>query len=235
MKSQHIKFRIYRYKPGHIDPPRFQNFEVPVEPGMSILDCLEKIRLEQDQTLMYRHACHHASCGTCACRINGQEGLACAQAAGTLGGDVVTLTPLAGLKPIGDLVVDMRGFYGDFSENWSYLRELDSAEKTRLPAGIRALKRLEDCIECAACVSACPVTRENEAFIGPAALAALHRELKKHPEKTEALMEKAGGRRGVVRCEKALHCSRVCPTGVYPARDIENLRRRLTGNEEKVS
>ena len=35
----------------------------------------------------------------------------------------------------------------------------------------------------------------------------------------------AGTERGERRCERALLCSRVCPTGVYPARHIMELRR----------
>jgi len=31
----------------------------------------------------------------------------------------------------------------------------------------------------------------------------------------------------VAKCRRALECSRVCPTAVYPARHIEELRRRL--------
>ena len=77
MKTKTITFRILRYKPNRIDPPRFQDYSLQVEPDMSVLEALEKIRLEQDNTLMYRHSCHHSSCGTCACRINGQERLTC--------------------------------------------------------------------------------------------------------------------------------------------------------------
>ena len=235
MKRKKIRFRIHRYKPGHIDPPRFQNFDVQVEPGMSILDCLEKIRLEQDQTLMYRHSCHHSSCGTCACRINDLESLACTTDTLSLNNETITLRPLAGFKSIGDLVVDMQGFYEDFSEDWSHLCNRESGVESRLPLGIQALQRFEDCIECAACVSACPVTRKNEAFVGPAVLAALHREVLKHPEKSGALMELAGGERGVIGCESALKCSHVCPSGVYPARHIADLRRQLAAASDESS
>jgi len=233
MKNKRVRFRILRYKPGHIDPPRFQNFEVEVEPGMSVLDCLEKIRLHQDRTVMYRHSCHHSSCGTCACRINGLEGLTCTTDVMSSHHDTIDLTPLAGFKPIGDLVVDMQGFYEDFSEDWSHLCEPESMENSRLPAGIQALRRFEDCIECAACVSVCPVTHRKKAFVGPAVLAALHSELLKHPQKADTLMAVAGGERGVIGCERALNCSRVCPMEVYPARHIAALRRRLAAESEE--
>jgi succinate dehydrogenase / fumarate reductase iron-sulfur subunit len=77
LTAKTVTFRILRYKPNRIDPPRYQDFALQIEPDMSVLDALEKIRLEQDNTLMYRHSCHHSSCGTCACKINGQERLTC--------------------------------------------------------------------------------------------------------------------------------------------------------------
>jgi succinate dehydrogenase / fumarate reductase iron-sulfur subunit len=66
MPKKKITFRILRYKPGRIDPARFQEFTLDVDPDSSVLDALETIRLQQDSSLMYRHSCHHSSCGTCA-------------------------------------------------------------------------------------------------------------------------------------------------------------------------
>ena len=77
MPTRKITFKILRYKPGHIDPPRYQEFTIEIAPDKSVLDGLEQIRREQDNTLMYRHSCHHSACGTCACRINGEEKLTC--------------------------------------------------------------------------------------------------------------------------------------------------------------
>jgi succinate dehydrogenase / fumarate reductase iron-sulfur subunit len=67
--------------------------------------------------------------------------------------------------------------------------------------------------------------------MGPAVLAALHNEMRKHPDARERLLATAGGERGERWCRRALACSRVCPTGVYPARHIADLRRMLTKNE----
>jgi succinate dehydrogenase / fumarate reductase iron-sulfur subunit len=222
-----ITFRILRFKPGCIDPPRFQSFILEVTPGMTVLESLEKIRLEQDKTLMYRHSCHHASCGTCACRINGKERLACTTKLADLATDAVELVPLEGFKPLGDLVVDRRQFFENFSEDWTYLQQTEIVGTTRLPEGIRQFTHFENCIECGACVAACPVTRKDHQFLGPAVLAAVHNELKKFPAKKNDLLVLAGSNRGVQLCERALNCSRVCPTGVYPARHIENLSNLL--------
>jgi succinate dehydrogenase / fumarate reductase iron-sulfur subunit len=222
-----ITFRILRFKPGWIDPPRFQSFRLEVTPGMTILEGLEKIRLEQDKTLMYSHSCHHSSCGTCAIKINGQERLACITKLTDLAAHKVELAPLDGFKPLGDLVVDKKQFFEDFSQDWTYLREAEALNSTRLPRGIRQFARFENCIECGACVAACPVTRKNPQFLGPAVLAAVHNELEKFPGKKNDLLTLAGSKRGVQLCERALNCSRVCPTDVYPAMRIENLRKLL--------
>ena len=227
MSRKKITFRILRFKPGHIDPPRYQNFELEVLPHMTVLDGLEKIRLQQDNTLMYRHSCHHSSCGTCACRINGQEKLACTTSIHELDTTAVTLAPLQEFSVLGDLVVDMQEFFSNFSEDWAYLKNLENIEPQMLPHGIQQFARFENCIECGACVSACPVTRKNQAFLGPAVLAAVHNEIKKTPGKKEELLSLTGSKRGVALCERALNCSHVCPTGVYPARQIEDLRKLL--------
>ena len=141
--SKIVTFRILRYKPNRIDPPRYQDFRLQVKPEMSVLDALEKIRLEQDNTLMYRHSCHHSSCGTCACRINGKERLTCITKVKDLKEDTITLTPLAGFKPVGDLVVDVTQFYKDYSKDWSYLRRSEKTQSTQPPQGIDHFTRFE--------------------------------------------------------------------------------------------
>ena len=227
LTAKTVTFRILRYKPNRIDPPRFQDFSLKIELDMSVLDALEKIRLEQDNTLMYRHSCHHSSCGTCACKINGKERLTCITKISDLGEDTITLTPLEGFKPMGDLVVDVTRFYKDYSGEWTYLRRSERMKSTRCPPGIKHFTRFENCIECGACISACPATHNSNAFLGPAVLAAVNNELKKSPQKSADLLSLAGSKRGERLCERAVNCSRVCPTKVYPARHIADLRRFL--------
>lgn len=93
-------------------PPGFQSYRLNVDAAMTVLDALEQIRLNQDNTLMYRHSCHHSACGTCACITRVLA----------LKTDTVVLEPLAGFKRIGDLVVDMTEFYRHLEPNWSLLK-----------------------------------------------------------------------------------------------------------------
>lgn len=227
MPTKKTTFRILRYKPGRIDPPRYQEFSLAADPDMSVLEVLEVIRFKQDSTLMYRHSCHHSSCGTCACKINGREQLACTTKLKDLNQRKITLKPLDGFDVIGDLVVDFSPIFNDIPEDWDYLKKSEVGTTDQAPAGITEFRRFENCIECGACISACPVRDKTANFMGPAALAALSSELVKSPHKTAALLAIAGNERGVHLCQRAFDCSRVCPTGVQPARHISDLRRRL--------
>jgi len=229
MITKKITFHISRYKADLIDPPRFYTYPLAVSESMSVLDALEKIRLTREPTLMYRHSCNHSSCGTCACLINGSERLACTTNAWTLDNETVTVAPLNGFPVIGDLVVNMDPFFKDIDEDWTYLRPLQNEDRDLGPdTGDRFLSRFEDCIECGSCVSACPVSRRNPEFIGPAALTAMHREIDKLPSKRNILLERAKSDRGADLCDRAYECSRVCPTAVYPARHILELRKMNT-------
>jgi len=226
MPTQKLTFKILRYKPGFIDPARFYSYSVSVRDDMSVMDALEKIRLEQEPTLVYRHSCHHASCGTCACLINGTERLACATKVSDLKGEAVTLEPLRGFERIADLAIDASRVFRNISPEWTYLQPTEAIDDGQHspPRGRR--HRFENCIECGSCISACPVSQEESGFIGPAALAAIHRETLKSPGSREALIELASATHGASGCRRALACSRVCPSNVYPAWHIAELRKK---------
>jgi len=237
MSMKKVIFRILRFKPDRIDPPRFESFKVTPQPSTTVLDGLEEIRRHKDDTLMYRHCCHHASCGTCACTINGTPALACTTRIADLKSDTVTLEPLAHLECLGDLVVDMRNFYREMEADWATIRRGGKASPERTPEGIGQLTRLENCIECGCCVAGCPVTSEPNDFMGPAVLAALNNEIRNRPGGRDQLLDKAAGSRGAAMCRRHLVCSRVCPSKVYPARHIADLLRAINsghGNEAPV-
>jgi succinate dehydrogenase / fumarate reductase iron-sulfur subunit len=225
MTRARFVLRVLRSAPAsdaHDSTPRFQDFEVEVEPDATVLDALELVRAERDPGLAYRHSCHHASCGTCGCRVNGVERLTCVTRLADLGAEVVTVEPLRGFRCEGDLVVDPGPLFRAMPERWSVLREAEGGRDERTT-------RLEDCIECGLCASACPVAGDGRPYLGPAALAAIHREIEKarSPGDAARLLELAGGPAGEGLCARAIDCSRVCPGGVAPARRIADLRRRL--------
>lgn len=282
MPVMQLTFRIHRCAPGGADA-HHDVFRLDVDERASVLDVLDRIRVEMDPSLIYRHSCHHSSCGTCAMRINGRDRLACitsaheVAAAGAQPG-IVTVEPLRGLPLLGDLMVDMCAFYRHFGEDWGTLRHSEGRAQAALPAGVARFTRMENCIECGCCVSACPVTGEpsgskgveaaspqddtagvgpsgagraaappgrghdgdnaasddlgmENGFAGPAVLAALNRELARRPGEADSLLAFASGPHGERHCQRHLACSRACPNGVYPAKDIMDLRRMKTRRE----
>ena len=227
MDGKPVIFRILRFKPGVVDPARFQDFEIHARPEMTVLQGLEEIRLTRDADLMYRRCCHHASCGTCACTINGTPALACTMRIADLKSEVITLTPLENHPCIGDLAVEGAGFFKDLDAGWGNHTPCRDASADRTPEGIDQLLRFENCIECGCCVAACPVVPEGPEFLGPAVLAALNNERRHHPEKEISLLRIAAGPHGTAQCRRHLACSRACPAAVYPARHIADLQRAI--------
>ena len=56
----------------------FECYEVPYEPGQSVLDGLRWIRVHQDPTLAFRYSCINANaCKECMMQIDGEAVYAC--------------------------------------------------------------------------------------------------------------------------------------------------------------
>jgi succinate dehydrogenase/fumarate reductase-like Fe-S protein len=67
---------VRRGGPG--EPGSWDSFDVPFEPGQSILDALRLIRAENDPTLAFRYSCINANaCKECMMRVDGKVVYAC--------------------------------------------------------------------------------------------------------------------------------------------------------------
>ena len=223
-----VTFRIYRYKPGVIDPPRYDEFRTTVEDHTTVLDVLEQARLD-DPSLTYRHSCHHGSCGTCGMLINGREALACVTRVVELGADVVTVEPLRHAPQVSDLVVSMTPFFEKYAPvGMPYVRESEYVPESQPSEEIGAYVRFESCLECSLCLSACPVVGSDAAYLGPAALAAAARVVQEPRGQAVAdVLALVDSEHGCWRCHAAMECSAVCPNGVNPGEQIMFLRRFL--------
>jgi succinate dehydrogenase / fumarate reductase iron-sulfur subunit len=222
--SRTARFRVHRRRAGE-NAPRYDSFEVPVGDDTTVLEALVAIRRGQDPGLTFRHSCFHASCGTCAMRVNGREGLACVTKVGRAA--EVTVEPLANFPVVSDLVVEMDPFYDDFEQTGRALvRASESVPGSHPPEGVDAATRYEDCIECGICVSACPIAGTDPSYLGPATLAAAWRTYAE-PRETMPLaaLRLADDEHGIWRCHVAYECSEACPSNVDPAGSIMRLRR----------
>ncbi|MBI3647403.1 MAG: succinate dehydrogenase/fumarate reductase iron-sulfur subunit [Actinobacteria bacterium] len=216
-------------------PPRFEEFEVPVTEGTTVLEALRWIRVHRDAALGLRHSCFHASCGTCGMRVNGREVLACVTDVASLGQGPVTIEPIANLPLLQDLVVDMASFYARFPLPPPLVRTSELVSASELPEGIDAHERFEDCIECGLCLSACPVVATDETYVGPAALAYAQRLLEEdRGADRAAILSWADDDNAAWRCHAAFECTEACPSDVRPAERIMALRRELVLHRETV-
>jgi succinate dehydrogenase / fumarate reductase, iron-sulfur subunit len=207
----------------------YQPFSVTVAENASVLDALEEAG-RQDPTLIFRHSCHHASCGSCGMIINGTERLACATSLMKAAEECepVRLRPLRNFRRVADLAVDP----GDF------LRQMQAVDRplvARDESGIsfqpllaepaQDFMRFEACIECGLCVSACPVAATSRNFLGPATLAAANRLIEEpRGRERKAILNEINNADGVWRCHDVHVCTEVCPAGVDPGAAIAALR-----------
>ena len=189
------------------------------QPSDTLLDVLERIRKNGESDLLYRHSCHHGSCGSCGAMIDGTPRLLCLTKVGDLESGTILLEPLAKMTEIEGIAVWPGPLFEALPET-DYMRPVESD-------GRGESRRLEDCIECGICVAACPATQP---FIGPATLAAVAVELRKHPERSNEMRAIADSPEGTKACEKAFECSRRCPQGVAPGRKIAELAKKVEGH-----
>ena len=203
----------------------WQDYPLILPATAYVLDALEEIG-KNDPSLLFQHACHHASCGSCGMRINGRERLACLTPIAGLAQShqPVRLEPLRNFPIIGDLLVDFRPFMARLDRiDMPLIRQAESH-----PADEPKYMRFENCIECGLCVSACPIAGSDPRYTGPAALAAAWRSIEepRQPE-IRALLRLVDAEHGAWRCHAAFECTDVCPSNVDPAGAIMSLRRWL--------
>jgi len=227
-----VRFRIFRFDPEKDSAPYYRTYEVEAEPFERILDCLNRIKWEQDGTLSFRHSCAHGVCGSDAVRINGVCGLACQKLVKDYHTDEVLVEPIPNFRPVKDLIVDLDPFFETVAMIKPYLEASNPPEKERLQSP-EDRKKVDDairCILCACCTASCPViTSENKRFIGPAALVqAARRIFDSRDEQRSERLNQLDYPDGVWPCKNYFECTRVCPKEIPVTKLINLIKRELT-------
>ncbi len=227
-----VTVRIQRFNPDKDNKPFLQDFQFPLEPGMTVLDALHKIKTEIDGSLTYRRSCRHAICGSCAMNINGSNMLVCNRSLSTMldKNAAVTIRPLPYLPIIKDLVVDRSSFWAQYERvrPWLIAPEGPVPEKEfrMSPEEVAALQDAEKCIMCGACYSSCQVVAMNKKYIGPhALLKAFLRIMDPRDSAPAERLEDLDQGDGVYRCHTIFNCIDACPKGLNPTQAIETLRK----------
>jgi succinate dehydrogenase / fumarate reductase iron-sulfur subunit len=232
-----ITFIIYRQKGDQA--PAFQSFPLEVDPDEYVLDGIERIWAFHDRSLVYRHACHHSTCGACGMRVNSVEKLTCITSirSVTHNGGSIRVEPLRNFPVVADLAVDMGVLYRrmELAKAPSVVPVSGSAvpgEKVHFPEDGEEHQRLVDCIECGCCISACPVAVTTQDYFGPAVLAG--GQLVFRLTGDESALDHLDCADGLWRCHSGFECTAVCPSAVDPAWRIMDLRRATVGQRMRT-
>lgn len=232
--------------------PTVQTYQLEVEPTNTILDCLNRIKWEQDGSLAFRKNCRNTICGSCAIRINGRSALACKE---NVGGEIarlqqiasasntnavaeIAIAPLGNMPVIKDLVVDTTSFWNHLEAVAPYVstaaRQVPEREFLQTPAERSQLDQTGNCIMCGACYSECNAREINPNFVGPHALAKAYRMVEDSRDtNTESRLEEYNqGTDGVWGCTRCFWCNSVCPMGVAPLDQITKIKQEILAHKE---
>jgi succinate dehydrogenase / fumarate reductase, iron-sulfur subunit len=121
--------KVRRYQPESGEGPYWEEFDVDLDPSLSVLDGILQAKDREDGSLAVRCSCRAAICGSCGMKVNGQSGLGCktqighahaqanrrtASASATSGGEsdggpISDSAAVAGAEEVAPIVVEPMG------------------------------------------------------------------------------------------------------------------------------
>ena len=208
--------RIFR---GDRQTGGFQEFTVPQEEGMVVLDAVHWVQAHQASDLACRWNCKAGKCGSCGAEVNGKPRLLCMTRMDQLpAGQPITVAPMKAFPVIKDLVTDVA---------WNYevnKRIPPFRPKPPEPDGtwrmqqedIDRVQEFRKCIECFLCQDVCHVLRDHErtdAFAGPRFMVRIA-SLEMHPLDTVSRSRYLKEQAGIGFCNITKCCTEVCPESI---------------------
>jgi succinate dehydrogenase / fumarate reductase iron-sulfur subunit len=240
-----VNFKIIRQQQN--SAAVVETYLLETAPSNTILDCLNRIKWEQDGTLAFRKNCRNTICGSCAMRINGRSALACKENVGSELARLqnqadkipeITIAPLGNMPVIKDLVVDMSSFWNNLEAVTPYVstaaRFVPEREFLQTPQERSLLDQTGNCIMCGACYSECNAREVNPDFVGPHALAKAYRMVadSRDSDTANRLENYNEGTKGVWGCTRCLYCDAVCPMEVAPLEQITKIKQQILSEKQ---
>ncbi|WP_058366050.1 succinate dehydrogenase/fumarate reductase iron-sulfur subunit [Haloparvum sedimenti] len=239
-----VHLKVFRYDPEveGKQEPRFDDFHVPYEKGMTVLDALMYARDTYDSSLTFRHSCRQAICGSDALFIDGSQRLGCKTQLSDLDMETpIRVEPLPHADVVKDLVVDMEHFYEQMEAVEPYFQtddlpdeELEEQRQSR--ENREKVKMSTRCIWCSACMSSCNIAAGDNEYLGPAAINKAYRfamDEREGEEMKQKRLEILEQEHGVWRCQTQFSCTNVCPKDIPLTEHIQELKREAVKNNLK--
>jgi succinate dehydrogenase / fumarate reductase, iron-sulfur subunit len=224
-------FRIFRYDPQNDRAPYYQEYRIRTEPADKVLDCLNRIRWEVDSSLAFRMSCAHGVCGSDGMRLNGVCALACQKLVRSYGEGPILIEPLPLFPVLKDLIVDWNAFFVHHREVKPFLlgpTTQEAAEQRQAPEDRAVFDEAIRCIQCACCSAACPISLQDPAFLGPAALLRAFRYLFDSRDQGAAeRMELLDRERAIWGCKGHGKCTDVCPKEIDVRKWLGRIKKKI--------
>ena len=212
MPDAHL--RVFRGSPG--EAGHYDDFDVPVEEGMVVLDALHWIQGHEAPDLAVRWNCKAAKCGSCSAEVDGRPRLTCKTRLSDFDLDEpITVEPMRAFPLVRDLVTDVSWNYevnktippftppDDIpQEDWRWQQQ-----------DIERVQEYRKCIECFLCQDVCHVLRDNHKhaeFSGPRHFI-FAAQLEMNPIDTEDRVPDLKDVDGIGYCNITKCCTKVCP------------------------
>ena len=229
---------IYRWDPEDDKNPRLDTYEIDQSKcGPMVLDALMKIKNEIDPSLTFRRSCREGVCGSCAMNIDGVNTLACLKSMSDVKKDI-KIYPLPHMRVVKDLVPDLSKAYEQLASIKPWLERSKSTgkdlvntkeEKKQTPKDREKLDGKWECVLCFCCTTSCPRYWWNgDEYLGPAVLlqAARWVEDSRDAERKNRLSAINDSLK-LYRCHSIMNCTRSCPKGLNPAKEIAGLKKAI--------
>jgi len=228
-----LTFKINRFNPDDERRDHYmQEYQIDVEKGATVLDCLNEIKWSQDGTLTFRRSCRSGICGSCAMTINGVNNLACEVQALALGPKPIVIEPLRGYPVIKDLVVSLdplvRGILAVKPYLISNTPPPTDQERLQSPEERAKIDGLYECILCGSCTSSCPSFWADKEYLGPHAFLKAYRFVAdSRDEGAQEHLEALDDKHGLWRCHTIFNCVEACPKDLNPTKAISELKKEV--------
>ncbi len=212
-----ITLRIFR---GEFGIGELVEYNLELDEGMVLLDCIHQVQYKQEPDLSSRWNCKAGKCGSCSAEINGKPRLMCMTRMSDLESEMsserpIEVRPLRAFPHIKDLVCDV---------SWNY----EMAEKVKPIQGPNKFdwkfqqfeaarpQEFRTCIECFICQNTCHVLREYnkfEEFGGPRTFVRIAN-FEMHPMDLGGRISDTKDLFGIGYCNITKCCTDVCPAGI---------------------
>ena len=206
--------KVYR---GDKNGGATQDFTVPIEPGMVVLDAIHWIQANGAPDLAVRWNCKAAKCGSCSAEVNGKPSLMCKTRMDRFAeGEAVSVRPMKTFPLVKDLVTDVSWNY-EVNKRIAPFKPREGAEWKWFQDDVDRPQEFRKCIECFLCQNVCHVLRSHELkheFAGPRFLVRIAG-LEMHPIDGEDRMQMLKDESGIGLCNITKCCTEVCPEHIH--------------------